>query len=108
MDLTLKNLVEAEQKAQQLFNEIENKNILIAGNSENKINELIFELAFNMFGIKKYWHKRIVRCGENTLYPYNENPENLILKKEKQQKREQQQKEQAQVLIQASENKNDQ
>ena len=82
MDLTLKNLVEAEQKAQQLFNEIENKNILIAGNSENKINELIFELAFNMFGIKKYWHKRIVRCGENTLYPYNENPENLILKKD--------------------------
>ena len=82
MDLTLKNLVEAEKKAQQLFNEIENKNILIAGNSENKINELIFELAFNMFGIKKYWHKRIVRCGENTLYPYNENPENLILKKD--------------------------
>ena len=82
MDLTLKNLVEAEQKAQQLFNEIENKNILIAGNSENKINELIFDLAFNMFGIKKYWHKRIVRCGENTLYPYNENPENLILKKD--------------------------
>lgn len=82
MDLTLKNLVEAEQKAQQLFNEIENKNILIAGNSENRINELIFELAFNMFGIKKYWHKRIVRCGKNTLYPYNENPENLILKKD--------------------------
>ena len=52
MDLTLKNLVEAEKKAQQLFNEIENKNILIAGNSENRINELIFELAFNMFGIK--------------------------------------------------------
>ena len=82
MDLTLKNLVEAEKKAQQLFNEIENKNILIAGNSENRINELIFDLAFNMFGIKKYWHKRIVRCGKNTLYPYNENPENLILKKD--------------------------
>ena len=82
MDLTLENLIEAEKKAQQLFNEIENKNILIAGNSENKINELIFDLAFNMFGIKKYWHKRIVRCGENTLYPYNENPENLILKKD--------------------------
>ena len=80
MNLTLKNLIEAEKKAQQLFNEIENRNILIAGNSENKINELIFELAFEMFGIKKYWHKRIVRCGKNTLYPYNEDPENLILK----------------------------
>ena len=80
MDLTLKKLIEAEKNAQQLFNEIENQNILIPGNSENKINELIFELAFKMFGIKKYWHKRIVRCGRNTLYPYNENPENLILK----------------------------
>lgn len=80
MNSTLKNLIEAEKKAQQLFNEIENRNILIAGNSENKINELIFELAFEMFGIKKYWHKRIVRCGKNTLYPYNEDPENLILK----------------------------
>ena len=80
MNITLKNLIEAEKKAQQLFNEIENRNILIAGNSENKINELIFELAFEMFGIKKYWHKRIVRCGKNTLYPYNEDPENLILK----------------------------
>jgi methionine aminopeptidase len=33
-----------------------------------------------MFVIKKYWHKRIVRCGENTLFPYNENPKNLTLK----------------------------
>ena len=66
MNLTLSNLIEAEKKALQLFNEIENENILIAGNSEKKINELIFELAFKMFGIKKYWHKRIVRCGKNT------------------------------------------
>ena len=80
MNSTLSNLIEAEKKALQLFNEIENENILIAGNSEKKINELIFELAFKMFGIKKYWHKRIVRCGKNTLHPYNENPENLVLK----------------------------
>ena len=45
MNLTLKNLIEAEKKAQQLFNEIENRNILIAGNSENKINELIFRIS---------------------------------------------------------------
>ena len=53
MNSTLSNLIEAEKKALQLFNEIENENILIAGNSEKKINELIFELAFKMFGIKK-------------------------------------------------------
>ena len=80
MNSTLTSLIEAEKKAQQLFEEIENENILVSGNSDDKINKLIFELAFEMFGIKKYWHKRIVRCGKNTLYPYNENPENLILK----------------------------
>ena len=80
MNSTLTNLIEAEKKAQQLFDEIESRNILVSGNSEDKINELIFELAFEMFGIKKYWHKRIVRCGKNTLHPYNENPENLVLK----------------------------
>lgn len=35
-----------------------------------------------MFGIEKHWHKRIVRSGENTLFPYNENPPNKILKED--------------------------
>jgi Xaa-Pro dipeptidase len=33
-----------------------------------------------MFEINKFWHKRIVRSGENTLLPYQENPPNLTLK----------------------------
>ena len=82
MNSTVKSLIEAEKKAELLFKEIEKHEILVPGNSEEKINSLIFDLAFDMFGIKKYWHKRIVRCGENTLYPYNENPKNLTLKKD--------------------------
>ena len=82
MNSTVKSLIEAEKKAELLFKEIEKQEILVPGNSEEKINSLIFDLAFDMFGIKKYWHKRIVRCGENTLYPYNENPKNLTLKKD--------------------------
>ena len=82
MNSTVKSLIEAEKKAELLFKEIEKQEILVPGNSEDKINSLIFNLAFDMFGIKKYWHKRIVRCGENTLYPYNENPKNLTLKKD--------------------------
>ena len=82
MNSTVKSLIEAEKKAELLFKEIEKQEILVPGNSEEKINSLIFNLAFDMFGIKKYWHKRIVRCGENTLYPYNENPKNLTLKKD--------------------------
>ena len=35
-----------------------------------------------MYKRQKYWHKRIVRAGKNTLKPYNENPDNLILIKD--------------------------
>lgn len=80
MSSTLKNLIEAEKKAAKLFLEIELNRLLIPGKSEEEINLDIFDLAYKMYGIKKYWHKRIVRCGRNTLEPYNENPKNLILK----------------------------
>ena len=48
--------------------------------SEHQLNTEVFNLAFELFGIKKYWHKRIVRAGKNTLFPYKENPPDLILK----------------------------
>ena len=82
MSSTLNNLIEAEKKAANLFLEIESQGLLEPGKSEKEINHSIFDLAFKMYGIKKYWHKRIVRCGKNTLQPYNENPENLILQKD--------------------------
>ena len=80
MKSTIQNLMLAEKKASQLFKEIELRDLLIPGKTEKEINKSVFELAYEMFGIKKYWHKRIVRCGKNTLLPYKENPENLTLK----------------------------
>ncbi len=82
MTSNLIKLIEAEKKAKLLFKEIENKKLIIPGKTEKELNNEIFELAFNMFGIKKYWHKRIVRSGKNTLKPYNENPEDLIIQKD--------------------------
>ena len=32
-----------------------------------------------MYGISRYWHKRIVRAGRNTLAPYDENPPDLTV-----------------------------
>ena len=75
----LEQLVLAEEKAAQLFFEIEKRNIIRAQVSEKDVNDAIYDLAFELFGIKKYWHKRIVRAGKNTLLPYKHNPENLIL-----------------------------
>ena len=80
MKSTIQNLMLAEKKASQLFKEIELRDLLLPGRTEKEINKSVFELAYEMFGIRKYWHKRIVRCGKNTLLPYKENPENLTLK----------------------------
>jgi len=80
MNESLENLMEAEKKALLLFQEIEKRKLVLAGNNEKELNDAVYKLAFEMFGIKKYWHKRIVRAGANTLLPYRENPPTLLLK----------------------------
>lgn len=79
MTSTLDKLIEAEAKALELFNTIEERGLIAAGKTEKELNQEIFELAFELFGIEKYWHKRIVRAGANTLKPYDENPPDLII-----------------------------
>ena len=69
----------AQQKAASLFELIEERELIRSGVTESVINREIYDLAFEKFGIKKYWHKRIVRAGENTLCPYKENPPDLLL-----------------------------
>ena len=75
-------LIEAENIAQQLFIAIEEHQLIKPGKSEKDLNEDIFKLAAELYGIKKYWHKRIVRAGVNTLFPYSRNPRNLILQED--------------------------
>ena len=69
----------AQNKAEQLFGEIEQRGLIRAGLSESRLNEDIYKLAKEMFGITTYWHKRIVRAGRNTLAPYDENPPDLMI-----------------------------
>jgi Xaa-Pro aminopeptidase len=52
------------------------------GKSEQQLNAEIFKLAFELFGIEKHWHKRIVRSGANTLLPYKENPPDLVIQED--------------------------
>ena len=75
-------LIEAEKNAEALFQEIEKRKIVQAGKTEKELNQEVFDLALELFGIDKYWHKRIVRSGKNTLLPYKENPPNLTLKED--------------------------
>ncbi len=73
-------LIAAEQKALQLFKTMEERGLICSGKTEEDLNDEVFKLAKELFGIEKYWHKRIIRAGKNTLLPYNENPPNLTLR----------------------------
>lgn len=79
---TKSKLIEAEHIAQQLFHAIEKRQLIKPGKSEKTLNEEIFRLADELYGIKKYWHKRIVRSGVNTLSPYDDNPPDLIIQED--------------------------
>ena len=72
-------LLDAQEKAQALFDAVESQNLIRPGVAETKINDDIYALAEKMYGISRYWHKRIVRAGRNTLAPYDENPPDLTV-----------------------------
>jgi Xaa-Pro aminopeptidase len=76
-DVRADALLDAQRKAQALFAEVDRRNLIRPGISENELNESIYALAQSMYGIDRYWHKRIVRAGKNTLQPYDENPPDL-------------------------------
>lgn len=77
-----KMLIEAENKAEQLFNLIEEKNLIVEGKSESQLCDEISKLALDKFNVKNFWHKKIVRSGKNTLLPYKENPQDLKFEKD--------------------------
>jgi Xaa-Pro dipeptidase len=72
-------LLDAQGKAEALFEEIETQKLIHPGVAETEINESVYDLAAQMYGISRYWHKRIVRAGRNTLAPYDENPPDLTV-----------------------------
>jgi Xaa-Pro aminopeptidase len=72
-------LLEAQSKAERLFDEIGARGLIRAGITESTLNSDIYALAKEMYGITTYWHKRIVRAGKNTLLPYAENPPDLMI-----------------------------
>ena len=78
-DILVSSLLEAQSKALALFNEVEANRLIRPGTAESEINENIYVLAERMYAISRYWHKRIVRAGRNTLAPYDENPPDLTV-----------------------------
>jgi Xaa-Pro aminopeptidase len=82
MNEAKQKLMLAEQRAKELFNAVEERGLIIPGKFESELSGEIVKLAKDVFGIENYWHKKIVRAGANTLYPYNGNPPDLVIQKD--------------------------
>src|ERR1700744_6600424 len=75
-DVRATRLLDAQDKAAALFAEIGTRGIIRPGVTEVRASDEIRDLAADMFGVDRHWHKRIVRAGPNTLQPYRKNPPN--------------------------------
>jgi Xaa-Pro aminopeptidase len=58
------NLLAAQRKAELLFSEV-----VASGLSDE-----IHALAQRRFGVRRHWHKRVARCGPNTVLTYHDEP----------------------------------
>ncbi|MEU7145257.1 M24 family metallopeptidase [Nocardia sp. NPDC046473] len=72
-------LLSAEANAVALFDEVVARGIIAPGVRESVVSDAVRDLADEMFGTRRFWHKRIVRSGINTLEPYSANPPDRLI-----------------------------
>ncbi len=75
----VERLLDAQDKAGQLFDAIERSAMIRPGVGERQLSDEIRDLAADMFGVTRHWHRRIVRAGENTLQPFREWPPDRVI-----------------------------
>ena len=67
-------LLSAQGKAEQLFDEVVARGLIRPGVLESELSREIHALAHSRFGVRRHWHKRVVRAGPNTLLTYHAEP----------------------------------
>lgn len=72
-------LVDAQRKAVALFDEIGRRGLVRPGIGEAALADEIRDLAAAALGVRRHWHKRIVRSGENTLTTARDTPADRVL-----------------------------
>jgi Xaa-Pro dipeptidase len=75
----IEQLLAAQAKAEELFSAALAQGLVRPGISESTISDGVRDLANEMFDVRRYWHKRLVRSGPNTLAPYKDNPPDRVL-----------------------------
>jgi Xaa-Pro dipeptidase len=64
----------AQARAAALFGAIEDRRLVRPGETEESISRAIFDLAASDFGVRKYWHRRVIRSGPHTRMLFRELP----------------------------------
>lgn len=72
-------LRKAQDKARALFDDIVAEKLIAPGKTESQVERDIFELAKRKYGVKRHWHKRVIRSGPNTMTVYREDPPDLTV-----------------------------
>ncbi len=75
MEEVSQSLIAAQQKAEALFAEVVDSGLIRAGKLESELSAEIHALAWTRFGLRRHWHRRVVRSGPNTLLTYYEDAE---------------------------------
>ncbi len=75
----VERLLDAQDKAAQLFEAIERRAMIRPGVGERQLSDEIRDLAADLFGVTRHWHRRIVRAGENTLQPFRKRPPDRVI-----------------------------
>jgi Xaa-Pro dipeptidase len=74
MDSISRSLIAAQNKAEALFGEVVDSGMIRAGLLESELTAEIHSLAQSRFGVRRHWHKRVVRAGPNSVLTYHDDP----------------------------------
>jgi Xaa-Pro dipeptidase len=75
MDEVAQSLLAAQHRAEALFAEVVQNGLIKPGKLESELTDDIHALAQARFGVRRHWHKRVVRAGPNTLLTYYDDPQ---------------------------------
>jgi Xaa-Pro dipeptidase len=67
-------LLEAQDKAARLFDSIIAHGLVRPGVLESELSREIHSLARRDFGVRRHWHRRVVRAGPNSVLSYYDEP----------------------------------
>jgi Xaa-Pro dipeptidase len=71
-DSVAKSLKASQDTAAALFAEVVGSGLIAPGKLESELTAQIHALARSRFGLRRHWHKRIARCGPNTMLTYHD------------------------------------